>query len=71
MANKPIYEDPYRTNLLIERRLLKAANRYLRQQGFGSFSEYVARLCSADLGSETSAAHAGRRVIIKKVTSVL
>ena len=66
MANKPIYADKHRTNILMERTLFKATNRYLRKQGFRSLSEYLARLSSVDIRRTRSAAHSGNRTIIKK-----
>ena len=65
MANKPIYKNPHRTNIVMEKNLFKATNRYLKEQGFRSLSEYFARLGSVDIRRVKSLAHAGSRSLIK------
>ena len=62
MARPSIYKKAKRTNVVIEESLYKAASRKASDEGFGSFSEYVARLLIADMANKTSAGHRNGRV---------
>ena len=58
-----IYPDTRRVNIVIGASLLKAAKAHARNNGIASFSEYVARLCVADLRKNRSAARSASRFL--------
>lgn len=61
MARPVIHANPKRTNVIIDQALHRAATKHAIDQGFRSFSEYVARLCVDDMERKKSRAEkAGR-----------
>lgn len=56
MPRPRIHTKPHRTNVLIDRQLHKDATSYAVENGYRSFSEYVARLLVADIRRKRSAA---------------
>jgi hypothetical protein len=63
MARAKIHTRPHRTNVLIDRHLHREATNHAVQNGYGSFSQYVARLVVADLQRKRSAAEKAGRTL--------
>ena len=60
-----VYEDPHRTNIVIGKSLKAAAVNHAKKNGIASFSEYLARLCVADLRKKRSSARDVTRFLSK------
>jgi hypothetical protein len=65
-----VYEDPHRTNIVIGKSLKAAAVNHAKRNGIASFSEYVARLCVADMRKSRSAARAVSRFLPASHSSI-
>lgn len=65
MARPQIHEKPFRTNIIIDKDLLAAAKKKAKAEGFNSFSEYLARLCVADMKNKSSSAHRVGRTLLQ------
>ena len=57
MARPVIHQAAKRTNIILDESLHVEATKRAKEEGFNSFSEYVARLLVADMNKKRSVGH--------------